>query len=234
MTHLVMDILKACLSVKAKQINEHVGIADEVDLDLDTIGKVFGYKIHLLGDSHQESQSDGKEIFMRYKYGRLLFHLNPSKITKLPSGLNKMKGAKYRICDMVRLSDDESAMMLKNVAQIEEKYDVTFEIWEKKNLRLNKPVVKKIKSGDISVHHDTFTGILFLITDRKTYFRCNMNKCKKLYIYLLSKIKVQRVVKISSNSSFSVFGTFSIANFIGSTLTCGIESGTSKFRTICD
>ena len=180
MTHLVMDILKACLFANTGKLDDSVGIADEINLDLDTIGNVFGYKIHLFDDSHEMSQSDGKELFMRRKYGELLFHTNPGKITNLPSGLNKIKGAKYRICDMVSFLDDESALMLKNVAQIEEKYDVTFEIWEKKNLRLNKPVVKKIKSGDISVHHDTFTGILFLITDRKTYFRCNLNKCKKL------------------------------------------------------
>ena len=101
MTHLMMDILKACVFAKANKLTNCVEIADEIDLDLDTIGKAFGYKIYLIDDSHKVSQSDGQEIFMRRKYGRLIFHTNPAKITNLPSGLNKMKGAKYRICDLV-------------------------------------------------------------------------------------------------------------------------------------
>ena len=227
-----MDILKACAFFKTNKLPDYVGIADEIDLDLDTIGKLFGLKIHFFDESHHVSQSDGPEIFMRYKYDKLLFHTNPAKITNLPSGLNKIKGAKFKICDIIGISDDESAMTLEDVERMENKYGVTFEIWEKKNLRLNKPVVKKIKSGNISVHHDTVTGILFLITDRKTYFRCNLNKCKKLYIDLLSKVKVQRIVKVCSNFSLFKFCSFTVANFVWSSLASCVETRASKFNTI--
>ena len=132
---------------------------------------------HLQG-SHHVSHSDGPELFMRYKNDKLLFHTNPGKISNLPSGLNKQRGAKFKVKDIVGLGDD-SCLFFKDIKAIEKKYGVSLEVWEKKNLGLNKPCVKKIKSGNISVHRDTFTDILFLITDYKTYFRCNLNKCKK-------------------------------------------------------
>ena len=173
-THLFMDILKACAYFKAGKLTDNVGIAQ--DLDIDTIGKLFGIKIDYL--PNEASKSTGRELFMRYKNGNLIFHTNPGRITNLPSGLNKLKGPKYKIKDILGFSDNESALFLRDVPDFERKYDVTLEIWEKKNLKLNKPCVKKIKSGTIRVHHDKTTDILFLITDPKTYFRCNMNKCK--------------------------------------------------------
>ena len=45
-THLFMDILKACAYFKAGKLTDNVGIAQ--DLDIDTIGKLFGIKIHYL------------------------------------------------------------------------------------------------------------------------------------------------------------------------------------------
>ena len=174
-----MDILKACVYYKIKGLNESVAFADEVECNLDSIGKLLGIRIIFIGDSHQMSNSDGPELFMRYKNKRLIFHTNPAKITVLPSGLSKVKGAKYKIKDLIGFSNDDSAMTLTDVPRIEEKYGVTFEIWRKKNLKLHKPCVTKIKSGNIPVHCDTTTNILFLISDRKLYFRCNLNKCKK-------------------------------------------------------
>ena len=174
-----MDILKACIYYKTKRLQESVAFADEADFDLDTIGKLLGIRIIFFGDSLQVSNNDGPELFMRFKNNRLIFHTNPAKITVLPSGLNKVKGPKYKIKDLIGFSDDELSMTLQDVPRIEEKYGISFEIWRKKNLKLHKPCVKKIKSGNIPVHCDTTTNILFLITDRKLYFRCNLNKCKK-------------------------------------------------------
>ena len=174
-----MDILKACVYYKTKGLQESVAFADEVDLNLDTIGKLLGFRIIFIDDSLRISKSNGPELFMRYKNKRLIFHTNPAKISVLPAGLNKVKGAKYKIKDLIGFSNDNSAMTLTDVPRIEEKYGVNFEIWRKKNLKLHKPCVKKIKSGNIPVHCDTTTKILFLITDNKLYFRCNLNKCKK-------------------------------------------------------
>ena len=73
-THKNMDILKACVYYKTKGLQESVAFADEVDFNLDTIGKLLGIRIIFIGDSHQMSNSDGPELFMRYKNKRLIFH----------------------------------------------------------------------------------------------------------------------------------------------------------------
>ena len=178
MSHLFMDILKACAYFKNNNLPENVMLADDITLDLDTIGNMFGIKIHLFDESHHVSQTDGPELFLRFKNDKLIFHSNPGKITNLPSGLNKQKGAKFKTKDIVGRGN-HACLFFKDIKAIEAKYNVSLEVWEKKNLGLNKPCVKKIKTGKIPVHRDTFTDILFLITDHKTYFRCNLNKCKK-------------------------------------------------------
>ena len=169
-----MDILKACAYFKAGRLGKNVGIAE--DLNIDTIAKLFGIKIYLFNESHKMTGS-GPELFMRYKGGNLIFHTNPGRITNLPSGLNKLQEPKYKIKDILGFSNNDSCLLINDVPVFEKKYGVKLEIWQKKNLN-RKPCVTKVKSGTIPVHLDEPTGILFLITDQKTYFRCNLNKLK--------------------------------------------------------
>ena len=140
--------------------------------------KQHSLTIYYHKDKLFKSKQYGPEIYVRYKNGNLLACSNPGRLINLPAGVNKSKGCKYKMCDIFDTSCKSSCDQRLNWKDLEVQYGVGINIWEKKNLALNKSSVKLIRKSKfkpaIHLHYDKIFHKLFLITNIKVYFRSHM------------------------------------------------------------
>ena len=144
------------------------------------------YELHIviiLGQECITSCDRGVLVFMHLNPLSLLrFHTNLGRILKLPSGLGKFSGPIHELNEILKAknirteSNVKNFNMQSNLAEIEDQYDISLIIWKKCRQNFNKCKISRVRDGSakkrkLHLHLDDKTQKLFLILDRKLYFR---------------------------------------------------------------
>ena len=143
--------------------------------DINKLAKKYKLSIYFNDGKLIKSDSYGPEIFIVLKNDILFGHTNPGKLAKLPTGVGKIKGCKYKLDDFVECSG--SCDLETDWQSIEDKYRKGINIWRKTSKGLNKSNVVNLRRSKITpavhLHCDETFNKLFLITCDKLYFRGN-------------------------------------------------------------
>ena len=123
----------------------------------------------------------GRDFYIRKLDDCLRYHSNIGLCLKLPAGLDKLKKPIHNIDDIfkklkLKHKCSEKFDFDSNLDRFEDEYNVAFEVWAKTRINSCKNEIKCIrksgkKSQKIQLHLDTFSRKLFLICDKKLYFR---------------------------------------------------------------
>lgn len=158
--------------------------------DLNHLARKYKLSIYFFDGRLTKSKRYGPEIFVIKKHDMLIGHSNPGKLAKLPSGVNKIKGCKYKLNEIFNKDCETSDLDWK---EIEDKYDVGINIWLKTSTGLNKSSIKNLRRStnekSINLHCDPFFCKLFLICD-KIYFRGHKRLIKNSKIYLSCSVEI--------------------------------------------
>ena len=123
----------------------------------------------------RKSKSYGPEIFIMRKNGFFVGHCNPGKLAKLPTGVNKVKGCKYKLSDIINQNVMKDCCRDSNWDEIERKFEIGINIWQKITTGLNKCVIKNLRRSkltkSIHLHCDPYFCKVFLVSCDKLYFR---------------------------------------------------------------
>ena len=171
-----------------KQLSE--GYESLISADCESFGDLNEYankyklSIYLNNGKLQKSQRYGKEVFMTHRDGKLYAHENPGKLAKLPTGVDKIRGCKYKMRDILKMECDEDCDIDTDWNMIEKKFGVGINLWRKMSLGLNKNKIinlrrTKLKPA-IHLHCDHLFHKMFLVTCPHLYFRGNKKLLKKL------------------------------------------------------
>ena len=105
----------------------------------------------------------------------MIGHANPGKLAKLPTGVNKVRGCKYKLSEILNKQFVHNCDYGSNWDEIEDKYGKGINIWQKRSTGLNKSSItilrRSKKSPSIHLHCDQYFCKVFLITNDKLYFR---------------------------------------------------------------
>ena len=97
-------------------------------------------------------------------------HSNPGILAKLPTGVGKLKGSKYKLSEIFGCDDCEP-----DWSQIEAKIGKGINIWRKTSTGLNKHKIENMRRSHlqpaIHLHCDDAFNKTFLVTCDKLYFR---------------------------------------------------------------
>lgn len=150
---------------------------DDSCFDLEQLGQKYNLSLCYRDKILQKSKSYGPDLYVRKVDDRLIAFGHPGKATKLPAGLDKIKGAKTFDEIFKRTCSLDS-----NWRQLENEIGKGINIWTKESLGLNKNRVKGVRNSKkrpaLNFHFDCNFEKLFLITCTKTYFRGNLRKIK--------------------------------------------------------
>ena len=143
--------------------------------DIHKLAKKYKLTVHYNDGKLIKSDSHGPEVFIVLKHDTLFGHYNPGKLAKLPSGVGKIKGCKYKLEDFLECSGN--CDLDTDWHAIEDKYRKGINIWRKISKGLNKSKVVNMRRSKINpavhLHCDQTFNKLFLITCDKVYFRGN-------------------------------------------------------------
>ena len=143
--------------------------------DINRLARKYKLTIHFNNGKLVKSDSYGPEVFIILKNNTLFGHINPGKLAKLPTGVGKLKGCKYKLEDFLECSGD--CDLHSDWRDIENKYRKGVNIWRKTSKGLNKSNVVNLRRSKIlpavHLHCDETFNKLFLITCDKLYFRGN-------------------------------------------------------------
>ena len=118
----------------------------------------------------KKSKDFGQEMFIRLVNDLLMCHSNPGILAKLPTGVGKLKGSKYKLSEIFGCDDCEA-----DWSQIETKIGKGINIWRKTSTGLNKHNIKNLRRSNlqpaIHLHCDDAFNKTFLVTCDKLYFR---------------------------------------------------------------
>ena len=155
--------------------DDHVFQKYDSDFDLDQLAKKYKVSILFNDGVLHKSHSYGPEIFVIRKEGFLVGHCNPGKLAKLPSGVNKVKGCKYKLSELINQDIVNDCCLDSNWDEIERKFEIGINIWQKVTTGLNKCVITNLKRSklkkSIHLHCDPYFCKVFLVTCDKLYFR---------------------------------------------------------------
>lgn len=148
--------------------------ADE-SYDLDDLAKKYRLTIYLNDGQLKKSKRFGPEVFILKRENHFIGHTHPGKLAKLPAGVNKVKGCKYKLGDLINKKCCDDCDLETNWKEIEKKYGVGINIWRKVSLGINKSKITNIRRSKlnktVNLHCDNFFCKLFLITSETVYFR---------------------------------------------------------------
>ena len=151
---------------------------------LNEFTNLLGYQFQLTlmvitDDGKYVSISYGPELYVRINEFAYSFHSNAGKVVKLPAGLGKTRIPIHRLDEILNKTIGKQIKLQKcplhihtDFEKLEDEYNCAFHIWGKnghadfKRVRTSKKLV-----NPIHLHHDPVTGKLFLILDKKLYFR---------------------------------------------------------------
>ena len=172
--------------VRPDDVREDIFIPSSVDKKNVVDELATFYKLHILiiwGKDCITSLDKGPLVFMNLNPSNILrYHCNLGRIIKLPSGLGKFSGPIHEFKDILKAKNVRMKCDIKNfnmqsdLNEIEKTYRVSLTIWQKCRQNFNHCKISRIRDGcdhakKIHLHYDDLTNKLFLILDRKLYFR---------------------------------------------------------------
>ena len=115
------------------------------------------------------------------------FHSNCGRMINLPAGVNKLEGCRHRLDEILDICGVKKCKIEKcplrfdtDLTVIETNYNVSFNIWQKtkEDGKYNIVNIRRGKNDKtvINLHLDPIFNKLFLITDKKLYFRSFIKK----------------------------------------------------------
>ena len=142
---------------------------------INKLAKKFKLSIFLYDGNLTKSRRFGKEMFVVHKNGILVAHANPGKLAKLPTGVNKLQGCKYKLSELINKKCCDDCDIDTDWTKIEQEIGKGINIWRKVSTGLNKSEVTNMRRSSlqpaIHLHCDTYFCKIFLITCDKLYFR---------------------------------------------------------------
>ena len=152
---------------------------DDTDFNLNKLAQKYKLSIYFYNGKLNKSHRFGKEMFVVYKNGGLVGHYNPGKLAKLPTGVNKLSGCKYKLSDIINQKSCDDCDIETDWKKIEQKIGKGINIWRKESLGLNKSEIRNIRRSSLlpalHLHCDKYFNKVFLITCDKLYFRGHRN-----------------------------------------------------------
>ena len=139
------------------------------------------------------SDNFGPDNFMEINKFGFIFHSDAGKVLLLPPGINCTKKTTFKISDLsdlTLLSEENQVSSQSNntlrfnddLEKIEQHLKIGIEVWERTITSDGLYFIKKRKTETPypkkRFHHEPSFSILFLVTNRKLYFRGNLNKLK--------------------------------------------------------
>ena len=147
----------------------------KVNDDLNKLAKKFKLSIFFYNGRLTKSRRFGKEMFVVHKNGILLAHANPGKLAKLPAGVNKLHGCKYKLSELINKKCCDDCDIHTDWTKIEQQIGKGINIWRKESTSLNKSTITNLRKSNlqpaIHLHCDKFFCKTFLITCKQLYFR---------------------------------------------------------------
>ena len=154
--------------------------AEFQDFDLNDIAKKESLTIYYNDGKLRRSKRYGPEIFVCLRNGMLIGHHNPGLLAKLPTGVGKIKGCKFKLSEILGCKCKDDCNLKTNWAKIERKIGKGINIWRKISTGLNKNTIKNLRRSNlkpaIHLHCDKTFNKIFLVTCPNLYFRGN-KKC---------------------------------------------------------
>ena len=145
--------------------------------DLNEYAKKYKLAIYMNDGELQKSQRYGREVFMTHRDGKIYAHKNPGKLAKLPTGVDKIRGCKYKMRDILKMECDEDCDIDTDWDKIEKRFGVGINLWRKVSLGLNKNTIINLRRSTlknaIHLHCDNVFHKIFLVTGHDLYFRGN-------------------------------------------------------------
>ena len=145
------------------------------NFDIDELAKKYKLTIYYFDNQLFKSQVYGPAIFVMKKDDILIAHSNPGKLVKLPTGVNKIKGCKFRTKDILDVKSVKHCFLDSNWDEIERECGKGVNIWRKIGKGLNKSTIENLRRSEIkpaiNLHCDQYFCKVFLITCDKLYFR---------------------------------------------------------------
>ena len=155
---------------------------------IESLANRFLITIHFVNnDDTIRSCEYGRELFMRKNEHLFWFHSNCGRMINLPAGVNKLEGCRHRLDEILDICGVKKCKIEKcplrfdtDLTVIETNYNVSFNIWQKTK-EDGKYNIVNIQRGEndktvINLHLDPIFNKLFLITDKKLYFRSFIKK----------------------------------------------------------
>ena len=94
---------------------------DDTDFNLNKLAQKYKLSIYFYNGKLNKSHRFGKEMFVVYKNGGLVGHYNPGKLAKLPTGVNKLSGCKYKLSDIINQKCCDDCDIETDWSKIEQK-----------------------------------------------------------------------------------------------------------------
>ena len=180
----VSDSLIPTLCSKDVPHNIYVTNADSKAAITTKLAEHYNLNIMIIwGNEVLKSEVDGPELFIRlYAADSIRYHTNLGRLIKLPSGVGKFAGPICDLAEMFKMKNFPERPKIRNFSinsdfnSIEREFNVSINIWEKNRLNFSKCNIKRIRDGGdkprkLHLHFDKLTKKLFMIRDRKLYFR---------------------------------------------------------------
>ena len=145
------------------------------DFDLNNLARKYSLSIFYYDNNLTKSKRFGTELFVMKRDGYFIAHRNPGKLAKLPTGVNKLKGCKYKWSEIIKQDCFDDFDIDSDWKFFEETFGLGINIWSKVSSGLNMHKITNIRRSnlkpEIHLHCDKFFCKLFLITCDKLYFR---------------------------------------------------------------
>ena len=168
MIHSIMENI--CKRIK----NEECLIFEKADenFDLNYLARTYSLTIFYYDNKLIKSKRFGTEIFVMKRDDYFIAHRNPGKLAKLPTGVNKLKGCKYKLCEIIKQDCFEECDLDTDWIKIENQFGFGINIWKKSSSKSKIISVRRSSlQPAIHLHCDEFFCKVFLITCEKLYFR---------------------------------------------------------------
>ena len=147
----------------------------QIENNLNKLAKKYKLSIYLNNGKLFKSKAYGKNMFVILKNDLLIAHANPGRLAKLPTGVGKIKGCKYKLSDIISKKTFDECDINTDWDEIEREHDIGINIWRKTVSGLNKCSIENIRRSDrkpaIHLHCDKYFDKVFLIVCDKLYFR---------------------------------------------------------------
>ena len=164
------------LCEKLKKYPDTLASVPFKSFDLNKVAKHNLLTIYYNDGDLRKSKCFGPEIFVCLRNGAFLGHSNPGVLAKLPAGVGKLKGCKFKLSQIFGQDCKDECDLHTNWQKAERKIGKGINIW-RKNSKRNKHTITNLRRSKLQpalhLHCDTTFNKIFLITCSNVYFRGN-------------------------------------------------------------